>query len=107
MREGRVGSAASRHGCGPSAGMLASRHRAVALTCFSLLRDSLCEPMTQADKARLIERTYSVKRRFLAMYKAANAGHIGCSLSCAEMLVCFRCTRKRPTWGSAGSSRSR
>jgi transketolase len=43
--------------------------------------------MTQADKARLIERTYSVKRRFLAMYKAANAGHIGCSLSCAEMLV--------------------
>jgi transketolase len=43
--------------------------------------------MPQADKARLIERAYSVKKRFLAMYKAANAGHIGCSLSCAEMLV--------------------
>jgi transketolase len=30
---------------------------------------------------------FSVKRRFLAMYKQANAGHIGSSLSCAEILV--------------------
>ena len=29
----------------------------------------------------------SVKTRFLAMYKRANAGHIGSSLSCAEILV--------------------
>ena len=35
----------------------------------------------------LNKRAYSVKNRFLRMYKAANAGHIGCSLSCAEMLV--------------------
>jgi transketolase len=37
--------------------------------------------------ALLAERVYSVKRRFLAMYKKANAGHIGSSLSCAEILV--------------------
>jgi transketolase len=35
----------------------------------------------------LEERVFSVKRRFLAMYKKANAGHIGSSLSCAELLV--------------------
>lgn len=35
----------------------------------------------------LEERVFSVKKRFLAMYKKADAGHIGSSLSCAEMLV--------------------
>ncbi|MEO8905758.1 MAG: 1-deoxy-D-xylulose-5-phosphate synthase N-terminal domain-containing protein [Polyangiaceae bacterium] len=35
----------------------------------------------------LAERVLSVKTRFLAMYKKANAGHIGSSLSCAEILV--------------------
>jgi transketolase len=35
----------------------------------------------------LEERAYSVKKRFLAMYKRAHAGHIGSSLSCAEILV--------------------
>jgi transketolase len=35
----------------------------------------------------LEERVFSIKRRFLAMYKKANAGHIGSSLSCAELLV--------------------
>jgi len=35
----------------------------------------------------LEERVFSVKKRFLAMYKKANAGHIGSSLSCAEILV--------------------
>lgn len=40
-----------------------------------------------ADYAELVERAYSVKKRFLAMYKTANAGHVGCSLSCAEILV--------------------
>ena len=40
-----------------------------------------------AAAAQLEERVYSVKRRFLGMYKKANAGHIGSSLSCAEILV--------------------
>lgn len=33
------------------------------------------------------DKCYSVKKRFLEMYRKANAGHIGCSLSCTEMLV--------------------
>ncbi len=40
--------------------------------------------------ALLRDRAYSVKKRFLKMYKTANAGHIGCSLSCTEMLVYVR-----------------
>jgi transketolase len=40
-----------------------------------------------AECAMLEERSFSVKLRFLAMYKKANAGHIGSSLSCAEILV--------------------
>jgi transketolase len=43
-----------------------------------------------AESARLAERVLSVKRRFLAMYKKANAGHVGSSLSCAELLVFLR-----------------
>jgi transketolase len=35
----------------------------------------------------LEERVFSVKQRFLGMYKQAHAGHIGSSLSCAEILV--------------------
>jgi transketolase len=42
---------------------------------------------TTAECARLEERVFSVKKRFLAMYKKADAGHIGSSLSCAEILV--------------------
>jgi transketolase len=42
---------------------------------------------TATDCLVLEERAFSVKRRFLAMYKKANAGHIGSSLSCAELLV--------------------
>jgi transketolase len=38
----------------------------------------------------LEERAFSIKKRFLAMYKKANAGHIGGSLSCAEILVLLR-----------------
>jgi len=38
----------------------------------------------------LEERAFSVKKRFLAMYKKANAGHIGSSLSCAEILVLLK-----------------
>ncbi len=39
------------------------------------------------DTTMLLERAFSVKRRFLGMYKKAQAGHIGSSLSCAEILV--------------------
>jgi transketolase len=42
---------------------------------------------TAAECVMLEERAFSVKRRFLAMYKKANAGHIGSSLSCTELLV--------------------
>jgi len=38
----------------------------------------------------------SVKKRFLAMYKKANAGHIGSSLSCAEILVFLKFAWMRP-----------
>lgn len=48
-------------------------------------------PLTRQDRAHecvtLEERAFSVKQRFLAMYKKAHAGHIGSSLSCAEILV--------------------
>ena len=37
--------------------------------------------------AQLEQRVLSLKRRFLAMYKRAHAGHVGSSLSCAEILV--------------------
>lgn len=39
------------------------------------------------ERVRLENRVYSVKKRFLAMYKKAHAGHVGSSLSCAEILV--------------------
>lgn len=40
-----------------------------------------------AEYVKLEGHVFSVKRRFLAMYKKAHAGHIGSSLSCAELLV--------------------
>jgi transketolase len=45
---------------------------------------------TEAECVMLEERVFSVKQRFLAMYKKARAGHIGSSLSCAEILVFLR-----------------
>ncbi len=42
---------------------------------------------TAAECTKLATRALSVKKRFLAMYKKANAGHVGSSLSCAELLV--------------------
>ncbi|HWA71024.1 MAG TPA: transketolase [Polyangiaceae bacterium] len=42
---------------------------------------------SKAECYALEERVFSVKKRFLAMYKKADAGHIGSSLSCAEILV--------------------
>ena len=44
-------------------------------------------PETAVARAHLEERVFSVKKRFLAMYRRAHAGHIGSSLSCAEILV--------------------
>ncbi|HVY41175.1 MAG TPA: 1-deoxy-D-xylulose-5-phosphate synthase N-terminal domain-containing protein [Polyangia bacterium] len=44
---------------------------------------------------QLEERVLAVKKRFLAMYKRANAGHIGSSLSCAEILVFLKCAWMR------------
>jgi transketolase len=35
-------------------------------------------------------RNYNIKKRFLSMYKTANAGHVGCSLSVAEILTFVR-----------------
>lgn len=47
--------------------------------------------MLAAEKhLELLEKALSVKKRFLGMYKAANAGHVGCSLSCAEILTFVR-----------------
>ena len=53
-----------------------------------------------AECVRLAERVFSVKLRFLAMYKKAHAGHIGSSLSCAEILVLlkFAWTRDEDTF---------
>jgi transketolase len=42
---------------------------------------------TESECARLEARVFSVKQRFLGMYRKANAGHVGSSLSCAEILV--------------------
>ncbi|MFH1541824.1 MAG: transketolase [bacterium] len=39
------------------------------------------------DNKLFIERVYSVKKRFLTMYQTAHAGHIACSLSCADILT--------------------
>lgn len=38
----------------------------------------------------LLEHALSIKKRFLGMYKSANAGHVGCSLSVAEVLTFVR-----------------
>jgi transketolase len=43
-----------------------------------------------AECVMLQERVFSVKKRFLGMYHKAHAGHIGSSLSCAELLVFLR-----------------
>jgi transketolase len=49
-------------------------------------RETNREPRA-AEYVKLEEHCFSVKKRFLAMYKKAHAGHIGSSLSCAEILV--------------------
>jgi transketolase len=48
------------------------------------------ETAAPTECALLEERAFSIKRRFLAMYKKAEAGHVGSSLSCAELLVLLK-----------------
>ena len=42
------------------------------------------------SKEDLLAKSYSIKKRFLKMYKTANAGHVGCSLSVVEILTFVR-----------------
>lgn len=42
------------------------------------------------DISELEKLSKSIKRRFLSMYFDAGAGHVGSSLSCAELLTCIR-----------------
>jgi transketolase len=46
--------------------------------------------MNKASHRLLLESAFNIKNRFLAMYKAANAGHVGCSLSVAEIITFVR-----------------
>jgi transketolase len=46
--------------------------------------------MEKSVQQDLLKKAYSIKRRFLGMYKAANAGHVGCSLSVAEIITFVR-----------------
>ena len=44
-------------------------------------------PLTIPDKNHLILKALNIKERFIKMYYNANAGHVGSSLSCAEILT--------------------
>ncbi len=46
--------------------------------------------MNSAEHRNLLTKAYNIKNRFLGMYKQANAGHVGCSLSVAEMITFVR-----------------
>ncbi len=46
--------------------------------------------MNSAEHKNLLTKAFNIKNRFLAMYKQANAGHVGCSLSVAEMITFVR-----------------
>ncbi len=46
--------------------------------------------MDKAIHRLLLNAAFNIKNRFLAMYKEANAGHVGCSLSVAEMMTFVR-----------------
>lgn len=46
--------------------------------------------MNQEAHKDLLQKSLSIKLRFLSMYKQANAGHVGCSLSVAEVLTFVR-----------------
>lgn len=44
----------------------------------------------------LEQKRNSVRQRLVRMYKTANAGHVGCSLSCLEMTVFIRLSLMKP-----------
>ena len=46
--------------------------------------------MNSAQHKNLLTKAYHIKSRFLGMYKQANAGHVGCSLSVAEIITFVR-----------------
>jgi len=46
--------------------------------------------MKSAEHKDLLGKAFNIKNRFLAMYKSANAGHVGCSLSVAEIITFVR-----------------
>ena len=46
--------------------------------------------MEKSIQQDLLKKAFSIKKRFLGMYKAANAGHVGCSLSVAEIITFVR-----------------
>jgi transketolase len=53
-------------------------------------------PLSHQERQDLLAHALSVKQRFLAMYKSAHAGHIGCSLSCAEIITFLKFGWMRP-----------
>jgi len=46
--------------------------------------------MNPAQHKNLLTKAFNIKNRFLDMYKQANAGHVGCSLSVAEVMTFVR-----------------
>lgn len=46
--------------------------------------------MESQQHKNLLDKALSIKKRFLGMYKSANAGHVGCSLSVAEVITFVR-----------------
>lgn len=46
--------------------------------------------MESEQHQNLLTKAFYIKKRFLAMYKSANAGHVGCSLSVAELMTFVR-----------------
>ena len=44
----------------------------------------------------LEQKRNSVRQRLVRMYKTANAGHVGCSLSCLEMTIFIRLSLMKP-----------
>ncbi len=52
--------------------------------------------MNQETKKELLLKAFNIKKRFLRMHKSANSGHVGASLSSAEMVTyaMFGCMRE-------------
>lgn len=46
--------------------------------------------MDSSQQKNLLTKAFNIKNRFLVMYNQANAGHVGCSLSVAEILTFVR-----------------